>query len=213
MAAYIVPPIGSKGAFTFKAPFNGKEYKNVELEVTGIRLITELIKSNLKPYEGIYEPNKISEAEYQDDVTNKMPIVIFKATSGKQVYIPANRIDSYPDITGVKYQEKILAITLGQVPVSMDLTKVKEIIRNEVEAQTGITSTVEVVDASAVLLVNRTDDATYLKLLAGKRKERKSDRIMYLELLEKYNALKKQYDGLNKCIKANLAKLKPPANP
>lgn len=201
MATYPLLSIGQKGAFTFASPYNKDEYKNVELEVVGVRTLTDLVSSNLRPFESIYEPMGLTQEDFVEDLNQKVPIVTFKSTNNSLLYVPCDRVLSYPDITGVKYQENILAISLGAIPVATDLEKVKEAVIETIYSLTGIKSTIEVVKGSSTVLVSKDEDAKFKKLLASRKTEDKSYRIKYEELLETYKKQKKEYDALIECVK------------
>ena len=201
MAIYPALSIGQKGAFSFASPYDKEEYKNIELEVIGIRSLPDLVSSNLNPYDSVYEPMQLSKDDFLEDLNTNVPIITFKTSNGEFLYVPADRVKSYPDITGVKYQQMILAISLDAVPLDMDLERVKEAVVETVYSTIGIQSTVEKVKSSATVLISKDEDSAYRKLLQSRRTETKSYRIRYEELLENYNKLKKQHDGLIECLK------------
>lgn len=212
MATFIVPSVGSKGIFNFKDPYNTEDYRNVELEVTGIRSLGDLTLSNLDPYQTIYAPNQISKEQFLQDLKDNVPIITFQASNGKSAFIPANKVSTYPITNGIKYQERVMAIALGPLPVEMNLDKVKSIIQDDIYAELGIKSNAQEVKSSAVALITKEEHEKFQKLLNGRKKEEKSYKIRYEELLQTYNAMKTQFDALNKCIKVNLNKLKPTEN-
>ena len=110
MDSYLVPPIGSKGTFKFKEPVASKIDSNQQLEVKGVRSLSELENSNEDPFNTIYNIIGLTEEDYKKDAEVDIPIVIFATPGCEYFYVPANRILSIPKIDGVKYQELVLAL-------------------------------------------------------------------------------------------------------
>jgi len=200
----IVPPVNTKGIFIFKEPFDNKLYNNQEYTVTSIRSLLEIYNSEEKPYETIYVPVGLSDIDFKDDLDNNVPIVVLTTTGNEYFYVPANKILSMPQIAGVKYQDTILAIGLGQLPLSYDFTLVKDTVKQTVYDVTGVDSTVEVVLASAVILKTYEDDILHRTLLDNRKTVIKSYRTKYLELLEQYNKQVYLNEQLQQCIKTKL---------
>lgn len=200
----IVPPVNTKGIFIFKEPFDNKLYNNQEYTVTSIRSLLEIYNSEEKPYETIYVPVGLSDIDFKNDLDNNVPIVVLTTTGNEYFYVPANKILSMPQIAGVKYQDTILAIGLGQLPLSYDFTLVKDTVKQTVYDVIGVDSTVEVVLASAVILKTYEDDILHRTLLDNRKIVIKSYRTKYLELLEQYNKQVYLNEQLQQCIKTKL---------
>ncbi len=198
----IIPPINSKGKFTFQEPFNDKLYESQEYTVTSVRSLLELHNSEEKPYETIYQPVGLTEAEFKEDLDNNIPIIVFTTSGGEYFYVPSDRILSQPQIIGVKYQEKILAISLGTIPLNYNLELAKDTIKQTLYDVTGIDSTVEVIPSSAVILLTKEEDTTLKAILNNRKTIDKSYRTKYLELLELYNKQVTLNNELQICIKS-----------
>ena len=187
----LTPPINSTGSFTFSAPFDAIIPNDQELTVTSVRSIPELEQSSVDILNTIYIPNNMTEDEYNQDVVKNIPIVFLVNKGGTTYTVPANKINTIPDITGVKYQEKILAINLGPIPVITNLDKAKEILKQDVYDVLGIDSDVQAINSSAVILMTKEEDAIYTQLKNNRASINKSYRTRYLEtkeLLEKRDA-------------------------
>ena len=187
----LTPPINSKGSFTFSAPFDALIPSDQELTVTSVRSIPELEQSSIDILNTIYIPNNMTEDDYNQDVIKNIPIVFLVNEGGTTYTVPANKINTIPDITGVKYQEKILAINLGPIPVITNLDKAKEILKQDVYDVLGIDSDVQAINSSAVILMTKEEDAVYKQLKNNRASINKSYRTRYLEtkeLLEKRDA-------------------------
>ena len=203
MADYIIPPIGSKGKFSFKSPFDKEAKKDTEYIVYSIRSIKELIDSGEDPLKYIYKAVGLTETEMNQDLEDNIPIVILSGGTNSYLYVPANRITSLPDISGVKYQQKMLAINIGYLPLDYNLDVVKETIKEAVLEMTGIESTVEAISTSAVKYITQDKHTAYLKLIDGRKKSNASYRTRYKILETTYNKLKTKLDELEKCFVSN----------
>lgn len=199
----LTPPIGTIGSFTFTPPFDVLIKDDQELRVGAVRNLLELENSAEKPFDTIYKPVGLTESEFKNDLDNNVPIVVLVTTGSEYIYIPANRILSIPKISGVRYQEIVLAISLGNIPLTTDLEVIKDIIINDVQSVVGIQSTVAEVPASAVALVDVIKDREYKLLLEGRKTTNKTYRTKYMEANEmlerKINIIK----HLEKFIKDN----------
>ncbi len=200
----LIPTINSKGMFVFSEPFNTSISQNQTYTVVAIRSLTELYNSNEQPYETIYKPVGLTEADFKANVDSNIPIVIFSTSGGQLFYVPCDRILSMPDISGVQYIEKVIAISLGGLPVDYDLTLAKTHIEEIVYNTVGVHSVEKIVPASAVMLYTEDQDATYRTLLNYEKTVDKSNLTMYLELKNRYDALLEQHTALEDYVKANL---------
>lgn len=187
---YTIPTINTKGNFKFKPPYNVKEYESEIFTVDAIRSIKDMIASGEDPYKGVYQPIGMSEADYNTDSENKVPIVVLKGSNNRFLYVPANRITTIPLVEGREYQQMALAVNMGYLPYDYDISVLSNDIIETVYNITGIKSTVELVRTSGVMKVDYTQHDTFMKLLENKKSVTKSWKTKYLELEEKYNALK-----------------------
>ena len=200
MANYIIPPIGSKGKFTFQSPFDTGTKKDTEYTVYSIRSIRELMDSSEDPLKYIYKNVGLSETDMNKDIEDNIPIVVLSSGTNSYIYVPANRISTLPDISGVKYQQKMLAINIGHLPLDYSLDVVKETVKEAVLEMTGIESTVQAIDTSAIKYITSKEHTTYMKLIAGRKKSNMSYRTRYKILNNQYESLKKKLEDLEKCI-------------
>lgn len=201
---YVIPPINTEGTFIFAAPYDTILKSNIKYKVASIRELVELQNSEEKPLETIYIPVGLTEADFNDDLNTHVPIVVLVTVGGEYTYVPADRIKSMPDITGIKYQDKILAIALGSLPMDMNLDLISTTIIDDIYDILGIASTIKVVPASAEILKTTTDDAQFKALLAGRSKVNKSYRTRYHETLTLLNERDAKILALEEYIKTKL---------
>lgn len=211
---WIVPAIGTVGTFTFASPFDNLLLPNVEYEVKAIRSIQELVDSQDKPYENIYQTNGLTEKDYKTDADWKVPIIVLSTGTGTYYYVPASKLKSQPKVTGVKYQQQMMVINLGYLPLDIDVSLAKDIIIEDIRGTLGITSTVETIKTSAVQLISEDDDTSFKRQLTAKKTTTKSYRTQYNLLLQRYNSLFSKFNMLKNCftnhIRKGLAAVKVP---
>ena len=197
---YVIPTIGTKGRFTFKSPFDNEKYNGKEYTVVAIRELKELSDSGEKPYEGIYQIMSISQAEYENDLINNVPVLVITDDSGKYLYVPADLVEGMPDITGVKYQEIIVAASLGLIPLDFDIAQLKTEIIDTIKNGFGVTTTVEEVRGSAIKYVTETDHKKYQRLLTKNKGEVFSYRARCKELDLALETIKEKYRILEQYV-------------
>lgn len=207
MQQVVIPSIGASGSFNFLEPYNKEEYNNLELTVESVRSLVELSRSGIDPYKTIYEPYLLTAKDFQDDLDNNIPILVLRTLDNNLLYVPADRISKLPDTTGVRYQERVIAINLGLIPYNMELDTLKDTLSETTFSLTGIQVESKDIRSSAIVLVDRTQDETFTRLLEGRKTENKSYKIKYEELLVRFNKLQTQYNELCECIKNNLPDL------
>lgn len=203
MADYITPPIGSKGKFSFKPPFDTITKSDVEYTVYSIRSLKELIDSGEDPLKYIYQKVNLTAEDMNNDLTNNIPIVVLSSSTNSYDYIPANMITSLPEITNIRYRQKMIAINVGYLPVDYSMDTVKETIIEAVKEMTGIESTVQVIDTSAIKYIAEDKHKTYMQLLDGRKTSNMSYRTRYKILNTTYEKLKEHLNKLEKCFVDN----------
>lgn len=206
---YVVPPIGTKGKFTFLEPFNKVMYNNQEYTVKAIRSLQELSDSEEKPFENIYMEHELTEDKFKSDLDNNIPIIVFKNNGGNYFYVPATYLNSMPKNDGVKYQQVMMAINLGYLPLDFDYSVAEDIIKNSIKASLGITSTIETLKTSAVQLVSEDEHNRFKMLLEGNKTEKHGYMFRYNMLLEQNKKLKQRMKLLNDCIILHIEAGKP----
>lgn len=198
---YIVPPIGSKGTFTFLTPFDKEMFNNQEYTVTAIRSLQEMNDSEEKPFENIYEENELTSDLFKSDLDNNIPIIVLRNSGNNYFYVPASYIKSMPKNNGVKYQQVMMAINLGYLPLDFNYSAAAELIKEDIKGSLGITSTVETIKTSAVQLISEDEHGRFTKLINGNATAKNGYRFRYNMILEQNKRLKARIKLLNDCIK------------
>ena len=190
----IIPYVNSKGKFKFSEPFDKNLHEDEILTVVAIRDIHEQVESGEDPFANIYELNGLTKEDMENDIDNNIPIVVFRTIAGKYYYVPANRINSIPVVSGHVYQDKALVINLGAIPEDMNLDMIKEDIKELIEGTIGIRtqvidkpistkilkSEVEHKDFIQTLNTRVTNDSSYFSKYISCKKEREN----YIEIIK-----------------------------
>ena len=198
---FIVPPLGAKGRFKFVEPFNKEQYQNEELRVSAIRTFKELKDSSIDVYELIYQPVGLTENDLLKDIENNIPIVVLESQAGKYLNIPANKIQSLPDISGIKYQQRMLVANLGLLPLDFNIDTLYNVIKDDVYDVTGIQTEVQDIKSSGIVIIDEIKDKEYMKLLDNKKTVNLSYRTRYYKLKDAYDKLLEQQSKLEDYIK------------
>lgn len=201
---YYMPAVGTKGTFSFQEPFDSILFSSQEYEVKSIRSLKELYDSEEDPYTNIYASNNLTEDDFKTDLDNNIPIIVLANSANQYYYVPATKLASLPKSTGIKYQECMMVINLGYLPLEFNIDVAKDTIINDIKASLGIESTVETIKTSAIQLIDEDKHDEYQKLLKTRRTISESYRTRYHKISEKYEATKKQLDSLHKCIELHI---------
>lgn len=189
MDSYIIPPINTEGLFTIAEPFWRKEYDNVTMKLTEIRNIQEMVNNNEKVFDLIYDPVGLTKEDYEEDLTNEVPILTFSNSKKEHIYIPANRLTSMPNISGISYQSQILSFNLGLLPVNFDNTSLMNNIGDLISSTIGVSPTSKVLYNSGIHMISESDDIKFTKMRTSKLKTTNNIYGKYNKLFESYNSI------------------------
>lgn len=199
--SFLIPPVNLKGSFKFAPPYDTLLKEDQVYEVVSVRNIKELYDSGEEPFSTIYVPVGLTIDDFNNDANLKIPIAVFTTTGEDYFYVPVTKILSMPKIIGVKYQELILAVSLGTVPVDLNLNLVKDIIRDTVRDVIGIITDTKTVKASAVILKTYTEDDIYSAQLASRITVNKSYKTKLTEAEQHIQLLQANIATLTECMR------------
>lgn len=132
----LIPPINATGLFEILEPYALEAgFVYVCEETRSFDELTRLGKNVLKEY---YENVGLTEKEYQRDADLEAAIVTLKAGGELPVYIPSTYILNYPGFKSRGYENKIVAIEVGLLPVDVDITTLKKEIADHVKKSLGV---------------------------------------------------------------------------
>lgn len=201
----LIPQIGSKGVFSFAPPFDTKINMALEYTVVSITSLIALYNDGVKPFDTIYKIVGLTETDYNNDVKNNVPVIGFNTSGCETFFIPANKINTVPQVIGLQYVKKALVISLGNVPMNMDLTMLKSLITDTVYDATGIKATITESMVGAPFTVSEEEDARYRALLANGKTVDKSWKTRYEETLALLDKKTTLLDNLEVCMKKKCA--------
>lgn len=166
-----IPPPGLRGIYTLLDPFKAKLLDKVAYTCVSTRGINELINSGIDVFSVYYQPNNIPQEKYNDDIINGMMIVTFQAGAGVWLDVPSTYIDGLPDLNGIPYSPLVVALRLGAVADSSDLSYLQSRLEGVVKEELGIVVTSELVLVGQQTLVSDADH----KLVEASRDVNKAD--------------------------------------
>ncbi len=155
MSNIITPNIGAIGSFNVSTPYNTIVNPLKEYKVESIRSIQEMVDAGENPLQTIYLDVNLTENDMKVDIKNKVKIVVLTDSANAYAYIPETKFLSAPDITGIRYQEKALAINIGLTLVEGELTTLMDDIKSLIQGRIGVISNVQEIDASAVMRIDK----------------------------------------------------------
>ena len=132
-----VPPIGTRGLYSLKAPFS--TLPNELYECGAIRFFKDVENQGLNVFKRYYEAYGLTQTDYQRDQTANAVIVTLISDTKAPIYLPSSYILAFPGLTSVQYQHVVLSASLGPLPTTLDLTFVKDQVAAAIAATTGVT--------------------------------------------------------------------------
>lgn len=177
MTLQITPVIGSKGVFTFAAPFDRLTDKGIEYTCRGIRRLSEYLAANEDPETLVYKASGIQE-QYATDLSEDRIIISLQSRKGHWVYVPEQYILKYPHGSGHRYRSVSLVFALPSIPEKTELDPVLTEVGAYIKSRLGIDVKYKVVDTSMSTLVS---DDKHIEISTKRFNDRTSDGV-YLEL-------------------------------
>ena len=154
MSLNIIPAIGSKGVYNLKAPFNSLVVANTPYTCVAIRTLNDIISGGVDPFATYYQPNGVTQDLYNSDLISGVSIISLQSGAGAWVYVPSSYILNYPATNGVPYTATALAVSLGTVPNSLNITSLMGEITDLVYSLTGVFASVKPIALSLPQLID-----------------------------------------------------------
>lgn len=182
----MLPPIGMKGVFTFKTPFDTLEYKTV-LEVISIRSFKELSSANIDIEKFIYSKEGLTSADYKRDLENNEHIIIFADNSNNQYRIPTSYIINTPITNGETFKNVYLSFPLGYIPADYKLDVLVKEVSDLLLKNLGIKTTPKIINSGRDQVYDKTKVAEFDARVTANRNNRQ-----YVPFEEKIKELEQQ---------------------
>lgn len=179
--------LGSTGQLVVKSPVEQVIKKGIEYTVVAIRLITDVVISGEQIFENIYLPLGLTKDNYVSDLSKNITLISLQDSSGKIFKVPSEYILGYPVKTGVKYQDKTIALSLGSLPVDFDLSLIENELRNLVIEKLGILPEVIEVGTSKIYYVEEERDLIFRRKADALKANNVNPRLEIIKLQEVLN--------------------------
>jgi hypothetical protein len=206
MTTVILPNLGAAGIWTLNAPFNALLQTNVSYKCMSVRLLSDIIATGTDPFSAYYEPNNLTQAQYQSDVAANASIVSLQASGAAWVYVPNTYIAQMPNPNNIPYRSIVLGAMLGPLPDSLDLTYVKSAVSNAIQDAIGVASPViSSVAVSPQLMISPTEDAAVTAARNQVMSNADTPTAQLIAMTAKYNSLQQQFQTLTTWLQTQIA--------
>jgi hypothetical protein len=205
----VIPSVGVSGLWSLASPFNSKLLPNIPYTCIAIRKLSDIVAAGGNPEADYYAINGLDNNRYISDLNNGACIITLQGGSGSIVYVPSTSINNYPDIGGVPYTVLALAINLGAIPDSLDLSYLKYRVGDVVRDTIGIQPNVNVVAISPTTLVNDRDAKAIEAARLANIGTVVTDYAKYLQAAAELNSARQKIQELESFILSNSDKLLP----
>lgn len=136
----ILPPIGTSGVWSLKAPFDTKPVNGIAYTLISIRKLTDILNAGADPEALYYTPFAITHADYLNDLDANVSILSLNNASYDTIYVPSSYVNKYPDIGGIPYNVYGITAELGSLPESVNLDYLLTLINDVIRENIGIAS-------------------------------------------------------------------------
>lgn len=201
MSNLVIPTIGDSGFYTLKAPFDTLMATDTVYTCQAIRRIGDYLAYNEDVYTDVYVANGLSESDFEADQRLNMYIVSLQSEAGQWLYVPASFIISYPVSNGVQYQNFMIGVSLGALPVDTDLSPIQTLIKNVVFQNFGVTPKTNVVQLSKPVLVGSLKHEAIKTARLQRAVEKKTDFARWQEAVRDLTEAQEKIQILENYIK------------
>ena len=145
----LTPALKARGRYKLRKPFAVAD--NIDYTCLAIRSFKDIYREGENPYIKVYLPVGLVDGTNLDDGTvfsfkdeelRGINIITLADDKGNNILVPDNFILSYPSETGINYREFYLSCSLGPLPDTIDLTVVKDTVKEAVQGVLGVIVTV-----------------------------------------------------------------------
>lgn len=151
----LIPTIGTTGIYKLNEPYASKIDPNIEYTCISTVNLSGMIAMGLNPKADIYLANGDTEENYNIDLELNRVIITLQSGKGDIVSVPNSSLIGMPDSNGINYLNIVLGISLSIIPEYLDLTDIKNTIKNEVFNKLGVESDVyEAVVGGSIMITH-----------------------------------------------------------
>lgn len=185
MSEYILPFIGESGIYNLMSPFDNIIDTNARYSCQAIRTINDYLAENKNVYEDFYKAVGISEAVYEVDAKDNVPIITLQSNAGHWINVPANYILKYPDTNGIPYSNRMMTFSFPGIPdgddVNMSFMALADEIKDLIAARTGIVTRFTFERVSRINLISQEN---HQRVTDQRESSRSSNHTTHSQLLQ-----------------------------
>lgn len=204
------PALMSKGRYVLTAPWSTNPtllYTCIEVrQFDAVYLIGKDVYQTFYVTQGLVEGSTAYTASpfsFQQEKRDKVAIVTLLGDDGSLIYVPDSFILSYPDLSEIKYTQRVLHCSLGAIPTYVDLSALKVSVANLVAESIGVVPSVN----EAWLSITDTPTKVQHDILESARLANitllETDRAKALRLEQKNILLQQQITTLTGILQTN----------
>jgi hypothetical protein len=138
----ITPYVGMTGLYSLKQPYTTLIDSTIEYTCISVINISGFIAQGGDPLKDIYLANGDTEDNYNTDAAANRCIVILQSGKGNLVTVPNSALNKLPNADGINYSSIMLGVTLSIIPDYLDLTPIKDQIKDLIFKNLGVRSNV-----------------------------------------------------------------------
>lgn len=138
----ITPYVGMTGLYSLKQPYTALIDSTIEYTCISVINISGYIAQGGDALKDIYLANGDTEANYNVDALANKCIITLQSGKGNIVTIPNSALNKLPNADGVNYSSIMLGVTLSIIPDYLDLTPIKDQIKDLIFKNLGVRSNV-----------------------------------------------------------------------
>ncbi len=132
----MIPPLGARGVYEVLEPWEVNP--NISYRCSALRYFLDLENQDIDVYAAYYEPHNLSRETFEQDRVNQVAIVTLLSDTQTPIYIPSSYIKSYPNSAFYNYQHIVLSASLGPLPDDLDLTFLKNQMKEVISDVIGV---------------------------------------------------------------------------
>lgn len=150
-----LPSLGMTGTYTLKTPFNNLVLPTTQYTCTAIESLAGALAAGKDPFASYYEPNEVSEADFNADLKANVYLITIASGIGEVVVFPSSALVSLPNSDGVNYRNLVLSISLSSISDDMDVTVLQTTIEDMILNTMGVTSHTYVTQVGSMTVLTR----------------------------------------------------------
>jgi hypothetical protein len=118
----IIPQVGMQGTWMVKDPFSVRIGTLYTLKA--IRSFITIENDGVNVYETYYANTtpRLTESDFRRDQKNGVYILTLTSDTEGPLHIPSSYITRYPGLDSIPYHHVVVSLSLGALPVTLDLT-------------------------------------------------------------------------------------------